>query len=190
MFQFNVLTSNTPILINPLICDNNEIIKLIDINQNMKQNLRCKTKYGHANYNNSNLFLTCCRFGHTSTLKWLVETFDNINVHAYNEYGFRESCWNDHLSTSKWLVDTFDNIDVHANNDDAFVGSCANGQLEVAKWLCDIILDIRVNDDNYLKIASDYQRYELIEYICNLSPYYVCEYDGSYSIREYINVKG
>ncbi len=126
--------------------------------------------------------------------KWLIDTFDNINVHSYDDFAFKWSCVYGNLDTSKWLIDTFDNINVHDDNDFTFTYICENGHLETLKWLCDIIPDIRVNNDNFLKIANDKKRYKLIEYICNLSPYYVCEYLDDqvccYSIREYINVKG
>ena len=161
MFRFIALTSNREIVINPLIGVDNTIIQLIDLNDNIKRKLMLKFSCWGISYNNSDLFLL--------------------------------SCFRGHLEVAKWLIGTFDDIDVHINNDIAFRWSCINGHLEVSKWLITITRDIRQNDDNYLKISNDEKCYNLVEYICDQSPYYKCEYqDGKpigYSIKEYINVK-
>ena len=56
--------------------------------------------------------MICCETGHLETSKWLIETFENIDIHADNEYAFRSSCSNGRLETSKWLIETFENIDI------------------------------------------------------------------------------
>ena len=226
MFRFIALTSNRKILINPLIGVDNTIIQLIDLNDNIKEKLELRYQYWYDHCTNTNLFRWCCFYDRLEVVKWLIETFDDIDVHTNNECAFRWSCssghlevakllvetfddidvhvndeetfrWsceNGYLEISKWLIETFNDIDVHANNEYAFRWSCRAGHLEVAKWLITIIPNIRQNDDNYLKIAYNKNLYNLVEYICDQSPYYKCEYkDGKltgYSIKEYINVKG
>ena len=194
MFRFIALTSNREIVINPLIGVDNTIIQLIDLNDNIKRKLMLKFSYWGVSCNNSDLFLLSCSRGHLEVAKWLIETFDDINVHVYSGKAFRLSCENGHLEVAKWLLETFGDIDVHAKNDYAFIWSCYYGYLEVTKWLITITPNIRQNNDNYLKISNNYKRYNLVELICDQSPYYKCEYkDGKpigYSIKEYINVKG
>ena len=194
MFRFIALTSNRKILINPLIGVDNTIIQLIDLNDNIKEKLELRYQYWYDHCTNTNLFRWCCFYDRLEVVKWLIETFDDIDVHTNNECAFRWSCENGYLEISKWLIETFNDIDVHANNEYAFRWSCRAGHLEVAKWLITIIPNIRQNDDNYLKIAYNKNLYNLVEYICDQSPYYKCEYkDGKltgYSIKEYINVKG
>ena len=225
MFRFIALTLTEKISINPLIGVDNTIIQLIDLNDNIKDKLMLKFLYWNDDYTNTNVFQWSCRNGHLEVAKWLVETFDDIDVHVDDEYVFRWSCYNGQLEVVKWLIETFDDINVHIKNDDAFRWSCKNDQLEVVKWLIEtfddinihvwddyafewsctrghlgvskwliaITGDIRQNDDNYLKIANNTKLYNLVEYICDRSPYYQCEYkDGKpigYSIKEYINVK-
>jgi len=94
---------------------------------------------------------------------------------------------------SKWLIENFSDINVHAGDDDVFRMSCKNGHLDMFKWLCDITLDIRQNNDNLIKIALNIRNYELVSYICNLSPYYELEHRAGkvsgYKTKDYINIK-
>ena len=53
-------------------------------------------------------FRWACENGHLEVAKWLIETFEGIDIHAVNEYAFRGACENGHLEVERWLIETFD----------------------------------------------------------------------------------
>lgn len=138
-------------------------------------------------------FRYSCENGHLDVVKWLVNNFQNIDVHGYGEYAFFRSCLSNQIGIVKLLYNHFPDIDVHKHGDMCFDLCCERNYIDMCKLLCDNLPDIRSNNDNYLRVAKKYNNYNLMKYICNLSPYYVLETDGDiitgYTILDYLNIK-
>ena len=77
--------------------------------------------------------------------KWLI-SLGSVNIHANDEYAFRESCRNGHMDVAKWLI-SLGGVNIHANNEYAFRGACGNGHMDIAKWL--FSLGANINKDIY-----------------------------------------
>ena len=99
-------------------------------------NFLCFSKYLFKKYYSPDL-----PAGSGSAEKYLY----SINIHADNEYAFRESCRNGHLEMAKWLIGLklIIKINIHAgyknsDNEYAFRWACINGHLAVAKWLVEL----------------------------------------------------
>ena len=96
----------------------------------------------------NNLFINACGKGNMVICNYLINKFNDINIHAINEFAFQLSCKHGYLEIAKWLLNlsmqkNFTSIDVHANCDLSFRWSCEYGHLEVAKWL--IGFGLRIN---------------------------------------------
>ena len=172
MFRFVALTSNRKILINPLIGVDNAIIQLIDLNDNIKDKLMLKFLYWNDDYTNTNVFQWSCRNGHLEVVKWLVETFDDIDVHAENEEAFILSCVHGYLEIAKWLFETFGDIDVHANNDEAFRYSCSYGHLEIVKWLVKTFddIDVHIHNEEAFRRSCETGQLEVAKLLITIIP--------------------
>lgn len=142
--------NNTDIdLCNILKCINKYYYNLINTNDNHK-NLTSLLDYSKKNYENTikfknRLFLNACEKGNMIICNYLINKFNDIDIHVENEYAFQLSCEHGYLEISKWLVDlslqkNFIPINIHANNEAAFQKSCMNNHLEVAKWLVNLSL--------------------------------------------------
>ena len=57
------------------------------------------------NDNVNHCFRDACKAGNLDLAKWLIENFNNIDVHAYNEYAFIFCCNNGHLDVAKLLIE-------------------------------------------------------------------------------------
>lgn len=88
----------------------------------------------------NNLFINACEKGNMEICNYLINKFNDIDIHTRNEHAFQLSCKNGYLEVAKWLIDlgmqkNFTPIDIHADDDLAFQWSCERNHLEVAKWL-------------------------------------------------------
>ena len=57
---------------------------------------------------NEYAFRWACVKGHLEVAKWLIETFEGIDIHAENDQAFRWACENGHLEVARWLIEPFD----------------------------------------------------------------------------------
>ena len=106
--MFRYLTTVKDIKFEPLIHDSNIFIfKNITISK----------------YKIHDILFVTIRRGQIDFVKYLINTFSDINIHITSDYPFRLSCEYGHLQITQWLINTFDDIDVHACNDSAFIES-------------------------------------------------------------------
>jgi len=92
---------------------------------------------------NNCLFFNACQTNNR-LCRLLIKKYNDINIHAHDEYAFRLSCKYGHLETSQWLIELskqsqFGLINIHADNECAFRWSCHNGHLETSQWLIEVI---------------------------------------------------
>ena len=91
----------------------------------------------------NNLFLSACEKGNIIVCNYLINKFNNIDIHTKNYCTFRYSCAYGHLNIAKRLVylgfqKKFTPVDIHAVHEFAFRYCCDNGHLDVAKWLVNL----------------------------------------------------
>ena len=72
------------------------------------------------------LFIRHCVNGDLDGINELIKTH-NINIHADNEYGFRQACQNGHLHIVEYLINIYF-INIHAKVEGGFRWACQNGQ--------------------------------------------------------------
>ena len=53
----------------------------------------------------NNLFRNACRRGNMAVCNYLINKFNDIDIHEDDDAAFRYSCENGHLEIAKWLVD-------------------------------------------------------------------------------------
>ena len=64
--------------------------------------------------------------------------YQQINIHAHDEYAFRYSCYYGHIEMVKYLIElgnqpNYQQINIHANAEEAFRWSCVKGHIETVK---------------------------------------------------------
>ena len=82
--------------------------------------------------NKQNKFVDACNKGDLKKIIYLIIKY-NINIHIYNEYGFRIACCNGYFNIVKYLLKY--NINIHIHMDDAFIVAYANHHIKIAKYL-------------------------------------------------------
>lgn len=143
-------------LCNILKCLNKYYYAIVNNNDNYKflislldySKKSCKTWTGFKD----NLFICAYKKGNMLVCNYLINKFDNINIHSNNEYAFQLSCKNNHFKIAKWLVDiasegsqeNFTPINIHADNELAFKLSCEYDHLEIAKWLIELGVEVNM----------------------------------------------
>ena len=107
-------------------------------------------------------FVEACRNDELEKVKYLL-TSPDLNIHAYDDKGFRLACRNGHLDVVKYLLtspDLKEHADIHAQKDWGFKLACEKGNLELVKYLLNSPdlkehADIHADDDEGFKFACD-----------------------------------
>ena len=76
-----------------------------------------------------------CNHGNLEALKWVLENFPDIDVHAADERPFREACREGRFEVAKWLVERFPETNILANNFHAHECAIHNCYPEMGLWL-------------------------------------------------------
>ena len=156
-------------LYNILKCLNKYYYSIINANDNYKSWISLLNV--RLSHDKNVLFVKACRGGNIVICNYLLNKFNDINIHAHNEWAFRCSCEFGHLKVSKWLVDLnsqnkFTCVDIHTNSDYAFRWSCTNGHLEVCKWL----INLSLQENEYaFRYSCIYADLEVAKWLVGLS---------------------
>jgi ankyrin repeat protein len=130
-------------------------------------------------YNNDELFMLACTYGHIKIAKWLyeiskeIESFIDINID--NDKAFRLCCKYGHIKIALWLYEISDKIDIHAENDNAFISCCMNGHLMIAKWLFKLsenmnsTINIHMNEEYILRRSCHNNDYDIVKWLLDTS---------------------
>lgn len=87
-------------------------------------------------FNPDILFKYSCKNGYAKFAKWVLDTFDNVDIHTDTEYPFFYSCVYGHLDIAKWIYELCDRKILFTENIKyIFCRTCEAGYLHVAKWL-------------------------------------------------------
>ena len=128
----------------------------------------------------NNIFLKTCKMGFLEYANYLVNEH-NIDIHAENNYAFRQSCLKGHLKLAQWLIqlgesDDYTKIDIHAENNYAFRQSCLKGHLKLAQWLVELgesngytKIDIHAENNYAFRQSCLIRHYELAQWLVQLS---------------------
>jgi hypothetical protein len=70
--------------------------------------------------------------------KWLLTLDGKIDIHAENDFAFRQSVCSNNLIVSEWLLKLDGKINIHAENDDVFKFAVRKGNIKVFDLLKNI----------------------------------------------------
>lgn len=89
--------------------------------------------------NNGELIRNACWLGSYDILKYLIQSYPEINIHRKNENAFKGACLGDHnnIEMAKLLLTTFPHINLHIDNDYIFKTACERNLLPVIELYID-----------------------------------------------------
>jgi ankyrin repeat protein len=109
-------------------------------------------------------FQSACRNGHLEVVKYLVSL--GVDIHVWEEYGFRWACMNGHLEVVKYLVSL--GVNIHTMEEWGFRLACQNGHLEVVKYLVSLGVDIHAMEEWGFRSACENGHLEVVKYLVSL----------------------
>jgi ankyrin repeat protein len=120
-------------------------------------------------------FIDACENGHLEVVKYLLtspELKKHVNIHVFNDYGFRFACVNGHLNIVQYLLtspDLKNHANIHSQNDLGFQWACGKGHIKIVQYLLTSVdlkdhANIHADDDYGFKYVCSNGQLELIKY--------------------------
>lgn len=106
---------------------------------------------------------TACDVGNLDIIKFFIEK-KGVETAPYNSYPLRSAAYEGHLDVIKYLVEKGANIDQSG----ALVIASYHGRLDIVRYLVENGADIHIQNDSTIRIAKEYERWEIVEYLESL----------------------
>lgn len=97
-------------------------------------------------------FVNACEKGRLDKVIELIN--DGVDIHVYDEYGFRWACSKGRLNVIKYLMEQEDKPNIHENNEEGFRWAFRNRSLEIVMYLVELCDEYEIVMDENGKLVS------------------------------------